>query len=76
MHDFSIRIRATVANPDMLGEGGAAMAKASEDDLREAYAAWDAAFTKGDAKALAAPYVDDAMFLPANHAIIKKTQRR
>jgi ketosteroid isomerase-like protein len=48
----------------------AAMAKA-HDEMREAYAAWDAAFAKGDAKALAALYVDDAVFLPANHEIIK-----
>jgi ketosteroid isomerase-like protein len=36
-----------------------------------AYAAWDAAFNTGDAKALAALYEQDAIFLPATHDVIK-----
>ena len=47
------------------------MAKGHEDEIRPAYAAWDAAFAKGDAKAVAAFYADDAMFLPATHEVIK-----
>ena len=47
------------------------MTKASEDEIRPAYAAWDAAFAKGDAKAVAALYTSDAIFLPATHAVIK-----
>ncbi|MGY3407269.1 hypothetical protein ACVWZV_003382 [Bradyrhizobium sp. GM5.1] len=33
-----------------------------EDDVKRAYAAWDAAFGNKDAKAIAAFYADDAMF--------------
>jgi uncharacterized protein (TIGR02246 family) len=33
-------------------------------DVRAVYAAWDAAFNKGDAKAVAAFYTDDAIVLP------------
>ena len=40
-------------------------------DVKAAYAAWDEAFNKGDAKAVAAFYTDDAVFLPATHDVIK-----
>ena len=36
-----------------------------------AYAAWDEAFNKSDAKALAAFYTDNAAFLPATHDVIR-----
>ena len=38
--------------------------------MAAAYAAWDAAFSKADAKAIAAFYADDAIFLPASHDVI------
>jgi uncharacterized protein (TIGR02246 family) len=41
------------------------------DEVKLAYAAWDAAFNTGDAKALAALYEQDAIFLPATHDVIK-----
>lgn len=41
------------------------------DDVRTAYAAWDEAFNAGDAKAVAALYGQDALFLPATHDVIK-----
>lgn len=44
---------------------------ASTDDVTAAYAAWDAAFNKGDAKAVAAFYTDDAILLPPSHEIVK-----
>lgn len=34
------------------------------------YEAWDAAFNRGDAQALAALYLPSAMFLPATHAVL------
>lgn len=47
----------------------------SSDALRErvetAYAAWDAAFNRGDARAVAELYTDDATFLPATHAVVE-----
>jgi uncharacterized protein (TIGR02246 family) len=49
----------------------AAGAQSVEDQVKAAYAAWDAAFNKGDAKAVAAFYTDDATLLPASHDIIK-----
>ena len=34
------------------------------------YEAWDAAFNRGDAKAVAEAYLRDAKFLPATHAVL------
>jgi ketosteroid isomerase-like protein len=42
-----------------------------ENRVKEAYAAWDAAFNSGDAKALASFYTQDAHLLPATHDIIE-----
>lgn len=39
-------------------------------DIEAAYRAWDAAFNKADAKALAATYLEDATFLPPTHAVV------
>jgi ketosteroid isomerase-like protein len=47
------------------------LAAAPDSDVKTAYAAWDAAFNKKDAKAIAAFYADDAEFLPATHEVIK-----
>lgn len=49
----------------------AAYAASPEEEVKAAYAAWDEAFSKGDAKAIAAFYDDDAIFLPASHVVIK-----
>ena len=35
------------------------------------YAAWDAAFNARDAKGIAALYVEDAVFLPATHEVVR-----
>lgn len=47
----------------------------SSEALRErieaAYAAWDAAFNRGDARAVAELYTEDATFLPATHAVVE-----
>ena len=40
-------------------------------DVKAAYTAWDAAFNKGDPKAVAVFYTDDAVFLPPSHEVIK-----
>jgi ketosteroid isomerase-like protein len=50
-----------------IGSSGAA----PDGEVKAAYAAWDAAFKKGDAKAISAFYAEDALFLPANHKVIK-----
>ena len=49
----------------------AANAASPQDDVTAAYAAWDAAFATGDAKAIAAFYTDDATFLPPTHDVIE-----
>jgi ketosteroid isomerase-like protein len=49
----------------------AASAASLDEQVRAAYAAWDDAFNKGDAKAVAAFYSDDAIFLPATHDVIR-----
>jgi uncharacterized protein (TIGR02246 family) len=46
-------------------------AASPEEDVKAAYAAWDAAFNKGDAKAIAAFYTEDATLLPPTHEVIK-----
>ena len=46
-------------------------AAAPDSEVKAAYAAWDAAFKKADAKAVAAFYTKDALFLPANHTVIR-----
>jgi uncharacterized protein (TIGR02246 family) len=50
---------------------GASLAASAEDDVKAAYSAWDAAFNKGDAGAVAALYSDDALMLPPSHDVIK-----
>ncbi len=47
-----------------------AFAQSIEDEVTEAYGAWDSAFNAGDAEAVAAAYTDDALFLPATHDVI------
>ncbi len=49
----------------------AAWAGPLDDQVRAAYLAWDAAFNKGDAEAVAAFYTGDASFLPATHDIVQ-----
>lgn len=46
-------------------------AAASEAEVKAAYAAWDAAFAKADAKAIAAFYTADAVLLPPTHDVLK-----
>ena len=41
----------------------------SKTQVEGAYAAWDAAFNKGDAKAVAAAYLPNAKLLPPTHEI-------
>jgi ketosteroid isomerase-like protein len=48
-----------------------AAAATPDEEVRSAYAAWDAAFDKRDAKAIGAFYTDDAVFLPPTHDIIR-----
>ena len=49
----------------------ATYAASLEEQVQAAYAAWDAAFNKGDPKAVAAFYAEDAVFLPPTHDVIK-----
>jgi ketosteroid isomerase-like protein len=48
-----------------------AYAASPEEEVKAAYASWDQAFSKGDAKAIAAFYSDDAIFLPPSHDVIR-----
>src|SRR5688500_6819160 len=48
-----------------------AKADPAEDQVKAAYSAWDAAFNNADAKAVAAFYTDNSIFLPATHDVIK-----
>jgi uncharacterized protein (TIGR02246 family) len=53
--------------------GGIVVGKAQsvDEQVKAAYAAWDDAFNKGDAKAVAAFYTDNATFLPATHDVVQ-----
>src|SRR5437763_9576472 len=42
----------------------------TKSDVTAAYAAWDAAFNKGDAKAIAATYLPNAKLLPPSHEVM------
>jgi uncharacterized protein (TIGR02246 family) len=46
-----------------------ALAGPADDRVAKAFAAWNAAFNKGDAKAVAAFYAPDAVVLPASHTV-------
>ena len=48
----------------------ASLAADAKVDVQKAYAAWDAAFNKQDAKALAADYVSTAKLLPPSHEVV------
>ncbi len=52
-----------------------AMADPLDDQVRATYSAWNAAFNKGDSKAVAAFYTADTSFLPATHDIIQSPDR-
>lgn len=45
------------------------LAADAKSDVEKAYAAWDAAFNKRDAKALATDYVSTAKLLPPTHQV-------
>ena len=49
----------------------AAFAGPAEDQVGASFAAWNAAFDKGDAKSVAAFYTADTIFMPASHDIIR-----
>jgi len=46
---------------------GVSLAADAKSDVEKAYAAWDSAFNKQDAKAVAAAYVQNAKLLPPTH---------
>ena len=48
-----------------------AIADEVEDQVKNAYSAWDAAFNKGDENAVAAFYTEDAYLLPPTHKVIE-----
>jgi len=48
-----------------------AAAASSDEEVRAAYVAWDAAFGKSDAKAIGAMYSDTALFLPPTHDVLR-----
>ncbi|MET0745040.1 MAG: nuclear transport factor 2 family protein [Microvirga sp.] len=54
----------------LMSIGQPAAAGPFDDQVRQAYAAWNGAFNKGDAKAVAAFYTGEASFLPPTHDVI------
>jgi uncharacterized protein (TIGR02246 family) len=70
MRDFIAPCISIVALYLSLAFTGMALADTATD-VKAVYAAWDAAFNKGDAQAMAALYTDDAIILPPSHVVIK-----
>jgi ketosteroid isomerase-like protein len=68
-----MRLRATTTAlalcADLLLPAAAHAAGALDEKVKAAYAAWDAAFNKGDAKVVASFYADDAKLLPPSHDV-------
>lgn len=60
-----LTLSAGLLTPAMAG------AASPDADVRAAYAAWDAAFGKSDAKAIGTMYTEDALFLPPSHDVLK-----
>lgn len=54
-----------------LGAFLSVQAQSIDDQVKAAYTAWDDAFNKHDAKAVAAFYTDKTAFLPASHDVIQ-----
>jgi uncharacterized protein (TIGR02246 family) len=70
--EFGSRIVAiSIAVLMMSSLSHAVMADEIEDQVKNAYSAWDAAFNKKDAEAIAAFYTEDAYFLPPTHKVIE-----
>jgi uncharacterized protein (TIGR02246 family) len=67
------RSMAAVSIAALMAIGALQSAKANEveDQVKNAYSAWDAAFNKKDTKAMAGFYTDDAYFLPPTHKVIQ-----
>ncbi|MBB4258662.1 MULTISPECIES: YybH family protein [unclassified Bradyrhizobium] len=53
----------------LLGAPGISLAADAKGDVQQAYAAWDAAFNKHDAKAIGASYVATAKLMPPTHQV-------
>lgn len=66
----SIYVAALAATGIMLASI-AGWAAGPRDEVKATYSAWDAAFQKADAKGIAGFYAEDALFLPANHEVIR-----
>jgi uncharacterized protein (TIGR02246 family) len=70
--EFGSRIVAiSIAVLMMSSLSHAVMADEIEDQVKNAYSAWDAAFNKKDAEAIAAFYTEDAYLLPPTHKVIE-----
>src|SRR5215218_786166 len=55
----------------VLAAGLPALAASEREAVEAAYRAWNEAFNKGDAKALAAHYTENALMLPPTHEVTK-----
>ncbi len=53
-----------------------AAAASLQEQVGAAYTAWDAAFDKGDPKAVPTFYTEDAVLLPPTHGVLKGPRLR
>ena len=60
-----------LASAASLAPPAAAQADSAEEQVTAAYAAWNEAFNKGDAAALAAFADDEAVLLPPTHDVLE-----
>src|SRR6202790_1290873 len=64
-----LALASTIALFLFIAAPAGSLAADPKSDVTAAYAAWDAAFNKGDAKAVAAAYLPNAKLLPPTHEV-------
>lgn len=62
-------VRISVVTMILIAAAAASAGADVRSDVAAAYAAWDAAFNKGDAKAVGSAYVANAKLLPPTHEV-------
>ena len=67
----TLSVAISVLLAGLLVPAAAPAAASLDEQVKEAYAAWDAAFNKSDPKAVAAFYAEDAVLLPPTHDVVK-----
>lgn len=68
---MNTRHTALLASTLLVAATSVAFASEAEEQVMEAYSAWNEAFNSGDAESLGALYTDGATLLPPNHQVFE-----